>query len=99
MVIAQHAAEALAARDRTGGQPDCASGVDERVVEPLMVALGVVMGEVFGHGLAQGVFAEKDHAVEAFVSDGSHEAFDKGVAVRRSQGSLTDATPLFLSVA
>jgi hypothetical protein len=58
-----------------------------------MSSFVMVVLDVLGDGMVQGSFAEKDHAIEAFLLDRLHESFGIGVQIRaaRRQGQGFDA--------
>ena len=60
MVVPQDAAESLAARDLTGGAADFLARIDKSVVEGLVIALYVIMGQESDHGGTQRSLPEKD---------------------------------------
>jgi hypothetical protein len=49
--------------------------LDEPPLEALVVALGVVVGDVFSDGCAEVVLAQEHELAEAFAFDGPYEAF------------------------
>jgi len=65
--------------------------LDHAILQPLMIAFGVVIGQELAHGPSQGRLAEEDEAIKAFLSEGSVEAFQVSVeveALRRRQHCL-----------
>lgn len=85
VVILAHAAEALAALNRARRSSNLLARVDELVLKPLMVALGVVVSQILADGVPQGTFAEEDHPVQALFLDRAHEPLQMGVQVRRAR--------------
>src|SRR6266478_1860029 len=59
---------------------------DQLVVEPLMIALVMIMGEVLLDRIIQGAFPEHDHLREGLLLDGAHEPFAVGVEIRTPRG-------------
>jgi hypothetical protein len=55
--------------------------LDQPPIEALVVALGVVVGDVFSDGCAEVVLAQQHELVEAFALDGTHKAFGVGVEI------------------
>jgi hypothetical protein len=49
-VLSQHAAEPLAARYLTGGGAHFLARLDQSVIEPLVIALCVIMSQETNHG-------------------------------------------------
>jgi len=50
VVVSQHAAEPFAARYLTGGGAHFLARLDQSVIEPLVIALRVIMGQETNHG-------------------------------------------------
>jgi len=67
VVVAQDAAESLAALDLTAGAPDFLARIDQSVVDGLAIALYAIMGQESDHGGTQRPLPEKDQAMEALV--------------------------------
>ena len=67
VVVPQLAAESLAALDLTGGAADLLARIGQSVVEGLVIALYVIMGQESDHGGTQRSLPEKDQALEALV--------------------------------
>jgi len=70
------------------------AGVDERVVETLVVPLLVVVLEELAENAAEVGFAEGDDVVEALVADGAHEALGVGVEIGTAWRDADDAHAL-----
>jgi hypothetical protein len=78
VVEAEEPADALAADDRPGPRViGCL--LSEPTLKALVVALGVVVGDVFSDGCAEVVLAQQYELAEAFAPDGPHEALGIGV--------------------
>ena len=58
VVIPQHAAESLTARDLAGCAAHFVAWFDEPIVKPLMVSFRVIMGNEFMSGITQRSVAE-----------------------------------------
>ena len=71
IVVPQHAAQSLAARDLAGCAPHFVAWFDEPIVKPLMVSFSVIMGNEFLSGVTQRSVTEENHAVKAFFFYGS----------------------------
>ena len=56
------------------------------MVEPLVIPFVVVVRDELADGATQRALADQDHALEAGVLDGAHEALRGGVQVRRAGG-------------
>jgi hypothetical protein len=52
---------------------------DESVVEPLVIALCMIVSQVLVDHIIQGAFAHYDHLVEGLLLDGAHESFAVGI--------------------
>ena len=82
----QHPTEPLAARDATTGWRCRRQRQDQAIVEPLVIPFVVVVRDELADGATQRALADQDHALEAGVLDGAHEARRVGVQVRRAGG-------------
>jgi hypothetical protein len=83
VVVPQHAAQSLAARDLAGCAPHFVAWFDEPIVKPLMVSFSVIMGNEFLSGVTQRSVTEENHAVKAFFFYGSNETFEMCRQIRR----------------
>ncbi len=72
VVVAEHAAQALPAADGAALVADFLSRLNELVVEPLMVAFGMVVATELAECPAQRCLAEKDQSVDALGTDPDH---------------------------
>jgi hypothetical protein len=84
VVVPQHAAQSLAARNLAGCASHFVAWLDELIVKPLMVSFRVIMGNEISSGVTQRSVTEKDHAVKTFFFYGSNETFEMGRQIRRS---------------
>jgi hypothetical protein len=75
VVVAQDAAETLAALDLPCGATHFLPGLDEPIRQPLMISFPVIMANVRVDGPTQHVLSEKDHPVETFLAETSPETF------------------------
>jgi hypothetical protein len=80
VVEVQESADALPALDRSGPRV-IGWRLDEPALEALVVALGVVVGDVFSDGGAVVALAEQHELAEAFALDGADEALSVRVQV------------------
>jgi hypothetical protein len=69
IVVPEHSAEALSAFDLAVGHTNMVVGVNDAIVQPLVVSLCVEVGEVFTKSASQRVLSEQDHPVEALLLD------------------------------
>jgi hypothetical protein len=83
-VEAQKSTEPLPAIDRPGPRV-IGWRLEEPPIEALVVALGVVVGDVFSDGRAEMVLAQQHELAETLALDGSHQrsaqAFQVGLLV------------------
>src|SRR5215467_11292515 len=82
IIIAQQPAETIV----TPHLPPVASKVryrcDKLVVEPLMVALRMIVRQVLVDRIRQSVFTQYNHLRERLLLDGAHEPLAMGVQIR-----------------
>ena len=83
VVVPQHAAQSLTARDLAGCATQFVARFDDAVVKPLMVSFGMIMGNEFLSGVAQGSVTEENHSVKTFLFYGSNETFEMCLQIRR----------------
>jgi hypothetical protein len=67
--------------------------LDEPPIEALVVALGVVVGDVLSDDCTEVVLAQEHELAEIFALDGAHEAFSVRVQVGLLGGSQMGVTP------
>ena len=82
MVEVEHSAQPLVCVDLAVRKQIWA--VDQFVSDPLVIALGIVVFEVFTNRKFEMTFAERNHSVLAFMFDRPNEAFSEIIALRRS---------------
>ena len=93
MVVTQHSAESFAAPYWPRTFPNCFR-LDDRVVESLVVPLGVLVSHVLPNGAAQGFLTEEDHPVQTLRFERKHVAFgDPGVQIRGARRQPTGSVP------
>src|SRR5512140_1070979 len=85
VIVAQHAAEALSALDRTRSPIDRCAAVDQSVVQPLVISLPVKVSKELDSGLPQRRLPEEDHAIQALLLQAPHESLQMRVEVRRTR--------------
>ena len=83
----QHPTEPLAARDAPTGWRCRRQRQDQAIVEPLVIPFVVVVRDELADGATPRALADQDHAREAGVLDGAHEALRVGVQGRRAGGA------------
>ena len=96
MVEAQHPAEPVGAVDCTDGRSRTIIGLDQAIIEPLVIPLPVVMRGELASRSPKRPFSEEDHPVETFILDRPDEPFRVGVQVggTRRQADDLDTGPL-----
>src|ERR1035438_7920599 len=57
------------------------AGEGDDIVESLMIAFMLVVGEIFIEHMAQGALAEENQLIETFLLDRTHPAFGEGIEV------------------
>jgi hypothetical protein len=67
MVITQEPTQSLTALHRPDAANACMAGEQQDVVLPLMIALSMVMLDVFAQGAPQGAFSEEDYLGQALL--------------------------------
>src|ERR1700674_4394485 len=55
---------------------------DQAVVQPLMIASSVIMGDVFSRRATKRRFSNEDHSIQAFELDRANEPLGIGVQIR-----------------
>ncbi len=78
VVVPQHAAESLAALDLTGDAAHFLARIDQSVVEALVIALSVIMGQERNRSGLDRLLSEEDQAMQALILKGAHETLDVG---------------------
>ena len=53
--------------------------VDAKIFQSLVVAMAMIVGDVFFNGTAKRVFAKEDHLTQALGFDAAEKAFDERV--------------------
>jgi hypothetical protein len=94
MVVAEQSTEAFSPHHVTRLTAHGSLRRDESVVETLMIALGMIVGEVFVDHMTQGAFTQHDHPFQGLLLDGAYEPFAVGVQIRtpRRQDDRLHAT-------
>ena len=67
VIVPQHSAQPLPTFDRPSDLAAAGFRVDDFVLDPLMVTLGVVVLEILADGIAERLVTEEDHPVQALV--------------------------------
>jgi hypothetical protein len=85
MVIPQAPTPSLTALHRPGAADACIAGEQQDVVFPLMIALSMVMLDVFAQGEPQGTLAEKDYLGQALLLYRPDPALRIGIQVQAAR--------------
>lgn len=81
MVITEHSTEPIAAVNIAPTAANFGLRIKNRVVEPLVISLGVVMGQVLLHGVSQGALAEENQSIQALRFQQAEEPLEMSVQV------------------
>ena len=84
VVIAEQAAQSLTTSHLPVRTADAFFRFEQRVPEPLMVALSVIMMDELSDGTAQRLLTEEDHPLQALALDRQNKPFDVSVQIRRT---------------
>jgi hypothetical protein len=84
VVVAQQTTEALTTYHLAGWTPNPRFGLDQVIVETLMIALGVIMRQILPHNMTQRRFTHDDHPIQRFLFDRAHKPFAMRIQVWRS---------------
>ena len=84
MIETQHSAESLDAFNSAEGRFCPIVGVDQVIVESLVIPLPMIVNGVFASGLSQRPFAEEDHSIETLILDRPDESLGVGIQVGRA---------------
>jgi len=76
MVVPQPSTKPLAAFDLAVSLTDFVSRFNNPVVQGLVIAFLMVMGEISGEGLSQWRLTKENHSRQTLFLDGSHETLD-----------------------
>ncbi len=90
MIEAQHSAEPLGTLDSAERRFRTIIGLNQPIVDPLVIPLPVIMGGELAGRFPERLLAEEDHPVETFVLDRPDEPFCVGVQVGRPRRQAND---------
>jgi len=82
MVVAEQSTEAFSPHHVTRLTTHCPLRRDESVVETLMIALGMIVGEVRVDHMLEGAFPQHDHPLQGLLLDGAYEPFAVSIQIR-----------------
>ena len=92
VVIAEQAAQSLTTSHLPVRTADAFFRFEQRVPEPLMVALSVIMMDELSDGTAQRWLTEEDHPLQALALDRQNKPFDVSVHIRRTVRQPNDVS-------
>src|SRR5262245_30814232 len=75
------------------GRTACQRRLDQRVLEPLMIPLTMIMMDELRHGPSEVALAERNQPVEALLLDGSDKTLRVRIRIRCPHGRQDDANP------
>jgi hypothetical protein len=84
MVIVQHATQASASPGWSHGPNMLRLWKDQPIPQPLVIALGVIVGDEVANCCAQRLLVKQDHALQTRFLNDSHESLGMCIQIRRS---------------
>jgi hypothetical protein len=85
IVISEYSTEPFATLDLPGNGADLIVRLNDRIGQPLMIPLCVIMLEVRRGSTTQRLLAEEDHSGKRFGFETSHESFDVRIQIGTSR--------------
>src|SRR5713101_1567926 len=86
IVVAQQPTQALSTPDLAALAPKAWFGCNELVIEALMIALRMIVGQVLVDRIIQGTFTQYHHLTQGLLLDGAYKPFTVGIQIRRPGG-------------
>jgi hypothetical protein len=86
MIIAKQSTEAFSPYHVTPLTTHSFLWRDESVVEPLVIALSMIVGEILVEHMREGAFTQHDYPFQGLLLDGPHEPFAVGMQIRTPRG-------------
>ena len=84
VVIVEQAAQSFATSHVPVETAHAIVRFDQRVFQPLMISLSMIMTTEFDDGPPQRLFTEEDHPIQALALDRQNKPFDVSVQIRRT---------------
>ena len=81
IIVTQHATEAFPTLDLTNLPTNFGAWIDDSILQSLMIAFKVVVGDELLQSPLQRSSAEEDHFIETLGFEGSHVAFEVGIQI------------------
>jgi hypothetical protein len=82
IIVAEQATEAVPPHHVPPLTTTCPFRRNESVIEPLVIALCMIVGQVLMDHIIQSTFTQYDHLIEGLLLDGAHEPFAVGIQIR-----------------
>ncbi len=92
VVIVEQAAQSFATSHVPVETAHALVGFDQRVFQPLMISLSMIMTTEFDGGPPQRLFTEEDHPIQAFALDRQNKSLDVSVQIRRTVRQPNDVS-------
>ena len=86
MIVAEQATEAVPPHHVPRLTTTYPLRCDEPVVEPLVIALRMIVGQVLVDHVIQGAYTQYDHLIESLLLDGTHKPFTVRIQIRAPRG-------------
>jgi hypothetical protein len=74
IIKVQHATEAHSAANRPIGSSRGSGKLEQAILDTLVIALAMVMRQVFVYGTAQRCLPDEEHSIQTFFLDPAYEA-------------------------
>ena len=71
-------------------------GSDKLGIEPLVIALMMIMCQILANHVMERSFSEPKHVLQRFIPDGTHESLAVGIAIRTSWRQENNLYPMLL---
>ena len=88
IVVAKQPTEALLARDRPYGRTHFLTGIDQVIIETLMIPFVMIVCQKLVDRIAQRVLSKEDHAIQSALLDGAHKPLRVSIQIRRARRQL-----------
>ena len=85
MVISKHPFETLAADEFSFGRRRRELGLNELVLQPLMVSFAAIVFNVIADGLAERAFSDENESVQASLFDTAEKSLRKCIQIGRTR--------------
>jgi hypothetical protein len=82
MIVAEQPTETFSPHHVTHVTTNFSLWHDASVIEALMIALSMIVGEVLVEHVIEGAFTQHDHLLQGLLLDGTHEPLAVGMQIR-----------------